>query len=222
MRDLFQRLDPRTRILAVVAAIVIIGSTARLAVFPWYFALAAAMIAASRARGGEIRWRVLAAAPFILLASALLAFQAGIAAGSVVAMKGMLAAALLALLASTTPLADLLWALRRMKSPESLNLILGMMHRYTTLLAEEYARMARARDSRSVQTIGRLGFLAHGGQIGALVLRSWDRAERIHASMLARGFTGAWPSLTARRLGAIDGIYLAAAVALFLAARLAA
>lgn len=224
MRDLTGRLDPRVRLLLVVAAIGIVSSTPRgeLAPFPWYGALAVGLALASRASGFYLLWRTMAASVFILLAAGLLAWEAGIPAGASVALKGYTAAWLLALLTAVTPLPELLWALRKLGAPEPLNLILGMMYRYTSLLGEEYARMERARESRTVRPLGRRRFGVYGRQLGALVIRSWDRAERIHAAMLSRGFRGAWPETKPHRLKAFDYAFGAAAAGLFLAARLAA
>lgn len=233
MRTLFARLDPRARILTVVAATVIIASTppAVLSPFAFYLPLAIFLILTSRASGLYLTWRCLAASPFILLAAGLLAVQAGLTsdgrpagveAALSVAFKGYMAALLLAFLTATTELSELLWAMRQMKAPESLNLILGMMYRYTSLLSEEYARLERARDSRTVRPLGRHRFSIYGRQLGALIIRSWDRAERVHAAMVSRGFHGAWPSRVAHRFRWMDAVFVSMITLLFLIPRLTA
>ena len=228
MSGLFERLDPRARILIVVAATVIAASTppAILRPFAAYFVLSLLLIMCSRASGFYIAWRCMAASPFILLAAGLLAFQLGLPHGAApalsVALKGYSAALLLAFLTATTPLGDLLWAMRKLKAPESLNVILGMMYRYTSLLSEEYARLERARECRTVKPLGRARYAIHGRQMGSLLLRSWDRADRVHAAMLSRGFNGSWPAMERRRqFGAMDAAFLGATILLFLAFRLA-
>jgi cobalt/nickel transport system permease protein len=229
----FGHLDPRTRILAVLCAIIIVVSTPPgvLPPFAAYFALIILLVLTSRASGIYLTWRCLAASPFILLASILLAFEGGLLpdgtpaasrAALSVALKGYSAAILLALLTATTDLSELLLALRRLKAPDSLSMILGMMYRYTGLLSEEYARMERARDCRTVNPLGRRRFGVHGRQLGELILRSWDRAERIHAAMLARGFTGVWPAPEQQAFRALDWVFLFATGASFMSARLLA
>jgi len=231
VRDLFQRLDPRARILTVVVATLIVASTPTAVLEPFvpYFLLSFLLILMSRASGFYITGRCLAASPFILLASGLLAFQAGLApdgypagvpAALSVALKGYAAALLLAFLTATTALSELLWALRKLRAPESLNVILGMMYRYTSLLSEEYARLERARDSRTVRPLGRQRFAVYGRQLATLVVRSWDRAERVHAAMLSRGYNGGWPTMESRRFGFFDGIFLTISSLLFLVSRL--
>jgi cobalt/nickel transport system permease protein len=188
--------------------------------FAVYFPLCILLILTGRVSGLYLLWRGLAASPFILLASGLLAYQGGLPAAASVALKAYAAALLLAFLTASTALADLLLALRRLGSPDSLNLILGMMHRYTSLLSEEYARMERARDCRTVRPLGRKRFGVYARQLGTLILRSWDRSERIYAAMLARGFHGSWPVIEQPKLGLVDATFFALSGLLFLLARL--
>jgi cobalt/nickel transport system permease protein len=227
----FGELDARTRILTVAAVTVIVVSTPPGALLPFaaYLPLSLMLIATGRAPGGYLARRCLAASPFILLAAGLLAVQGGSGMEGLraygppaisVAGKGFTAAALLSFLTATTPLSELLPALRRLKAPASLNLILGLMHRYTGLLSEEYARMARARESRTAGPLGNGRYRLYGRQLGALVLRSWDRAERVHAAMLARGFDGVWPDARRTSFGWPDVAVFSVSCAAFLAARL--
>jgi cobalt/nickel transport system permease protein len=196
-----------------------------------YFPLSVLLILTSRASGFYLTRRCLAASPFILLASGLLAFQgglgpdgrpAGVPAALSVALKGYAAALLLSFLTATTALSELLWALRRLKSPESLNVILGMMYRYTSLLSEEYARLERARDSRTVGPLGGRRFAVYGRQLAMLVVRSWDRADRVYAAMLSRGYDGGWPAMESRRLRFFDAAFITVSGLLFLASRVLA
>jgi cobalt/nickel transport system permease protein len=233
VRDLFQKLDPRTRLLTIVSVTLIVVSTPRgvLAPFAAYIPICILLILTGRVTLRHLIWRCLAASPFILLASGLLALEGGLTADRLrtsvpdalsVAGKGYLAVILLAFLTASTPLSDLLTALRRMGSPDSLNLILGMMYRYTGLLSEEYSRMERARACRTVRPLGSQVYEVYGRQLGALLLRSWDRAERVHAAMLSRGFTGVWPEGERHSLTFLDVTFLVASCALFLAGRFVA
>ena len=230
MSGIFESIDPRARILTIVASITIIASTAvaELRPFPFYLVITLLLIFASRASGIYLTLRCLAASPFLLIAAALLAFQhgvtpqglpAGVPAALSVLTKGYLAALLLALLTATTPLAELLWALREMKAPHALSMILGMMYRYTSLLSEEYSRMERARDCRTVRPLGRSRISIHGHQFGHLILRSLDRADRVHAAMLSRGFDGGWPSMVRREFTFRDAAFPVAVAVLFLVPR---
>ncbi len=231
--QVWDRLDPRSRVLSIVIATFLIASTApgHLTAFVFYFPLIALWILTSRtASWSFIITRCFHSAPFILMASVLLLFQydltpdgrpAGIGPAAAIAGKGFAAAMLLSFLTSSTGLSQTLWAMRKLGSPESLNLILSMMYRYTTLLSEEWSRLERARDSRTVRPlVGRQLYHIYGRQLGILLVRSWDRAERVHAAMLSRGFDGSWPMWESPAFRVRDGFFLLAAVACFASIRL--
>ncbi len=203
-------LDARARLLAVVAAVVTVSSTppGSWLAFACHGVLTALLLAASGAGGAYLWRRCAAVSPFVLLAGGLLALQSGWGPGGTVIAKGYLAALLLAALTASTPLPELLWALRRLHAPESLNLILSVMYRYTGILTEEYARLSRARECRTVRPLGGRRFTVYARQLGALLLRSLDRAERVHAAMVSRGFRGEWPVTRTHVWRAADGLAL--------------
>jgi cobalt/nickel transport system permease protein len=108
----------------------------------------------------------------------------------------------------STPFPDLIDALRSLRVPAILVSIISFMYRYLAVIGEEAGRMTRARASRSAggidpppsaRTGGTIRWRARvtGGMVGALFIRSYERSERVHAAMLARGFDGslARPSL---------------------------
>ncbi len=219
------------RIVVVAAATLLVASTtpAHLPPFALYLPFIMVLILTSRASGWRLLLRVLEASPFILLAAGLLVVRDGLEPGLLranlapaasVALKGYSAALLLAFLMATTPLADLLWALRKMRAPESLNLILSLMYRYTSLMSEEHSRLERARASRTARPLGQRRYAVYGRQLGTLLIRAWDRAERVHGAMLSRGFDGGWPSLVSRSLQPLDWQFAVLATAAFAAARL--
>jgi cobalt/nickel transport system permease protein len=98
---------------------------------------------------------------------------------------GLLLATVLA--ATTTP-SDLLAGLRRLRMPEQLAQIIGFMFRYASTIAQEFARMRVARESRGfrARSIGSWGVI--GRAMAAMFVRSYARSERVHLAMLARGY----------------------------------
>jgi len=78
-------------------------------------------------------------------------------------------------------------ALSRMGIPGAFTIQLLFLYRYIFVLGEEAARMARARTLRSFGNKG-LGVGVYSSMIGQLLLRTMDRAQRIHLAMLCRGF----------------------------------
>lgn len=84
-------------------------------------------------------------------------------------------------------------ALARLGVPRVFAAQLLILHRALFILLNEAARMRRARDVRAFGRRGQ-GLRATAPLIGNLLLRSLDRAERIHTAMLCRGFDGAMPA----------------------------
>ena len=87
-----------------------------------------------------------------------------------------------------------------LERPAVLLEVIQFVHRYLFLLAEQTQRMATAARARGA----RRSFAAVAGSVGVLFARSYDRAEAIHRSMLARGYTGSLPSRERLRFGAAD------------------
>lgn len=101
------------------------------------------------------------------------------------------------LLVSTTPVTEILRALRVFRVPKILVATIFFAYRYFFVIGEEAQRMLRARDSRSAALPGRrpggsLRWRASivGHMVGSLFLRSLERSERVYAAMQARGYRG--------------------------------
>jgi cobalt/nickel transport system permease protein len=94
------------------------------------------------------------------------------------------------LLVQVTPFRTLLIAMRRLGMPGTLVATLQFMYRYLFVLIEELDRMVTARRARTFRRSGRLDWGLLTGLIGILFLRAFERAERVHAAMLARGWDG--------------------------------
>jgi cobalt/nickel transport system permease protein len=110
-------------------------------------------------------------------------------------IKNSLAIVAMLLLSAVTSFHTLLAALRKLGLPRVLVATLGIMERYRFVLAEELNRMATARRARSFRGHGPFSFSLAGGLIGLLFLRAFERAERVHGAMVARGWQGTLRSL---------------------------
>ncbi len=67
---------------------------------------------------------------------------------------------------------------------------LQFMERYRHVLIDELDRMATARRARTFDRRGALAWSLLTGLIGMLFLRTFERAERVHGAMVARGWDG--------------------------------
>lgn len=114
-------------------------------------------------------------------------------------LKALISLQAAVILAAVTPFPDLLVALRWFRLPRLLVAVIGLMWRYLFIMVETAAGLMRARASRSadsgrpaLRAGGRLAWRARvtGGMAGSLLLRSFERGDRVYAAMLARGYDG--------------------------------
>lgn len=92
-------------------------------------------------------------------------------------------------LVATTGIYGLCRALDRLGLPRAFTVQLLFLYRYLFVLVEEASRMHQARSLRSFGTRG-TGLRVYASMIGQLLLRTLDRAQRVHTAMLCRGFDG--------------------------------
>jgi cobalt/nickel transport system permease protein len=122
------------------------------------------------------------------------AYGLGVVAATIL-IKNSLALFTILVLANITPFPHLLGALRKLGVPPILVGTLQFMDRYRYVLMEELGKMQRARRARTFDRRHTLRWTLLGGLIGMLVLRTFERAERVHGAMTARGWTGVLHSL---------------------------
>lgn len=127
--------------------------------------------------------------------------------GSVLCKLG-LTLVLMNLLTLTMPIPVLLQGLSILRVPPLLIAILGSMYRYLDLLIEEFTIMRRAAIARNLMAGKRWQRLVIGNMIGSLFIRTYDRGDRIHQSMLSRGYQGVVPLQTPAKLNWRDRLAL--------------
>ncbi|MCL1790662.1 MAG: cobalt ECF transporter T component CbiQ [Peptococcaceae bacterium] len=146
--------------------------------------------------------RVLVAVPFCLFAGVSNVFfdtGAAFAVGGVAVSLGMLSLATILLkmyltvmaallLVATTPFTELTAQLRRLFVPVIFVMVFEMTFRYIGVLFEEVYSMMTAYRLRS--GTGKALDMRHMGSfVGQLLLRGFDRAERVHGAMCCRGYS---------------------------------
>lgn len=109
--------------------------------------------------------------------------------------KNSLAFLMMLTLGITTPWPELLRALRRLGMPVVLVGTLMFMERFVHVLREELGRMVIARRARSFGRRQGLPWELLTSLVAMLLLRSFERSERVHSAMLARGWDGTLRSL---------------------------
>lgn len=105
--------------------------------------------------------------------------------------RGCLAFIVSLWLVNVMPFEQLLITLRRLKVPAVVVAILAFMYRYVFVVWDELDKMRTARKARNF-SCGSLWFRwkTLSQMIGMLLIRSLNRAERIHGAMLSRGWDG--------------------------------
>jgi len=93
------------------------------------------------------------------------------------------------LLVATTGMDKMALALRMLKIPKIFVLQLLLTYRYISVLIEEVFKMQRAYTLRAPGQKG-IHISAWGSFAGQLILRAFDRAQRVYQAMSLRGFTG--------------------------------
>ena len=204
-------LPSEVKLVAVFAFAVAAATTPRDDVVA-FAGLALALAFATRAARVRARFlivRLAVVTPF-LLAALLLPFVAsgpritvlgmslaveGLWGGFGMASRALLGAGASLLLVATTEVPDLLRGLERLRVPPLLTQIASFMIRYLEVVAGEVSRQRRAMTARGFDPrwLWQLGPIASG--LGVLFIRSYERGERIHDAMRARGFVGTLPEI---------------------------
>ena len=97
---------------------------------------------------------------------------------------------------STTPLQEMASSFRKLKMPRDLAMILSIMVRFLFLFVDELAAIRKSQKSRNINIhsknspyIWRVKQV--GYTIGMMFLKAYEQGERVHKSMVSRGFSDA-------------------------------
>ena len=204
-------LAPHVKVAATVAFVLAVALTPRTTLWP-YAVDALVLVAVVRAARLPVRFVATRAAvvlPFLGFA-VLIPFVStgeridvlgvpvsaeGLRSAGHIAAKAVLGVVTSVVLAATTELPRILGGLDRLRVPPVLTQIAGFMLRYLEVVAGELRRMRTSMTARGYdhRWIGQVRPIAAAS--GALFVRSYERGERVHRAMLARGYTGSMPPL---------------------------
>ncbi|MFC1523886.1 cobalt ECF transporter T component CbiQ [Thermodesulfobacteriota bacterium] len=110
-------------------------------------------------------------------------------------------------------------ALEKLHTPRAFAIQLLFLYRYIFVLISEAGRMIRARSLRTFHTRG-MGVTVAGSMIGHLLIRTLNRAQRIHMAMLCRGFDGEIRLMRTLSFTTTDWLFMTCWSLFFLAMRL--
>ncbi|HSB67490.1 MAG TPA: cobalt ECF transporter T component CbiQ [Anaerolineales bacterium] len=238
------RLDPRIKLVLAVAFILTntLVPTAAWPVYILQFTLILSVELLSSLGVGYVLKRSSLALPFVLAALPLIFTIPGTVLFSLplgswtlhasipglerlisITLKSWMSIQAAIVLAASTPFPDLLVAMRALHVPRLMVSIFGLMWRYLFVLVDEASRLMRARQARSGQSAkpgvkngGSLAWRAQvtGGMAGSLLLRAFDRSDRIYMAMVSRGYDGEARTMPLPPIPASQWVTLAAALGL--------
>jgi cobalt/nickel transport system permease protein len=224
--SLIHQLDPRAKVIAILAYSVVLISFGRYQLpAPAFVIFPAILIFWSGTPLTFVLKHTLIVSPFILfvaLASPWYDTQmvpspisdgmirAGWLTAATIVFRFVLSMSCLIALASTTPFPKLLAGLRRLGLPQILVMQLQFLYRYLFLLIDQAMHLRQARRARDAGR-GSLAWRWKGssGQLGVLMTRTLEQAERTHQAMLARGYDGEIKLLRELRWSIHDTLFLA-------------
>jgi len=227
----FHRLVPEVKIAAAVGMITCVAITPRQEV--WAFALYAVivmvLITISRVSPLFVLARLAAVAPFVVFAlfipfigtgdtTTLWGIELsidGLWATWNIIIKAVLGASISIVLTATTEVPDIIRGLGVLRVPALFTSIATFMIRYLELITEELGRMRVAMTARGYDPRWLYQARPIATSAGAMFVRSYERGERIHSAMLARGFTGEMPIFDRRRAGPVEWASAALLVSVF-------
>ncbi|MFM2144552.1 MAG: hypothetical protein RI899_340 [Actinomycetota bacterium] len=120
-------------------------------------------------------------------------YREGVIAGSGIVVKGTLGVMTAIILSTSTTAREILRGLERLRLPVLMVQIASFMLRYVNVVNDEMERMKVARESRGFEATGIKHWRVLATAAGALFIRSYERGERVHLSMLSRGYEGILP-----------------------------
>lgn len=203
------RLDPRAKLLVTLAFSLLMALAQPLPLLWAGLGLGLLAVLAARLLAVELAKRLLAVNAFMALLWVLLPWQVvagdgwlglalafnphGLDLALRVTLKGNAMALVLLGLVSTSPVNQVFHALAHWRVPEKLLHLFFFFYRYLHVLHREYHRLSWGLKARGFAPGSNWRtYRTYAHVSGMLLVRSYDRAERVYQAMLCRGFRGTY------------------------------
>ena len=226
---LLQRIDPRVKLLTLLAMVVAVSVSTNTEVIIGVYLLTLILASASKIELKPFITRVWMFIPLfagiIVLPSMFTPISTGTPIISLFEIGGVQIAltaegisgavlfisrvatsvSIVALLTLTTRWNLILKSLRVFKIPLIFVMVLEMTYRYIFLLIKTVKEMHLARRSRTIKKHGlEKGRNWVAGRIGYLFRKSYDLSQKVHFAMLSRGYTGEAKTLSQPKINRVD------------------
>lgn len=118
-------------------------------------------------------------------------------------------------LLATIPAPALGRAMTGLGAPAKFSFLFVFTYRYLHVIAEEYDRLITAARLRGfVPATDRRTYRTYAALVAMVLVRSYDRSQRVYQAMLLRGFAGVFPSLDRFEARKRDVVFLCCVIAL--------
>ncbi len=223
--SLLHRRDPKVKVLVAAAFITVAAISNSFTVVTLALALAFLLLFVARLEPLQVGKRLLAANTFTLFLWLTLPLTyggeelmrlgpfslsvEGIRLATLISLKTNCIVLGLITLLGTSRIASLGHALEGLHVSRRLCFLLLFSYRYIFVIHQEYQKLTRAAGMRCFVPATTLHtYRTYGYLFGMTLVRSWNRAIRVHQAMLLRGFNGRLIPLEQQAIGKNDIVFL--------------
>jgi cobalt/nickel transport system permease protein len=208
-RSLLHQLDPRAKLVATLFLILPVALAHTWAAPALLLILGLALVVTARLGLGLFLRRAWVVNLFVIFMWVFLPWQvewpregqalamvynpAGLDLAFLVTLKVNAIFALVLALLGTSRINEILHALAHLHVPAKLVTLFLLFHRYLFVIYQEYHRLTQAMKVRCFRPrTNAHTYRTYANLVGMLLVRSFDRSERVYQAMLCRGFKGAF------------------------------
>ena len=206
-------LDPRVKIIVVVFFSAVVATSSKFLALLSALAISLFLVAMAKLPIKQVLYRLLLVNGLILFLWFILPFtyngqklfsigpfiatkEGILLAGQITVKSNSILLSMIALL-STTQIFSLGRAMGQLHFPDKITHLFLFTFRYIHVIYKEYHKLINAMKIRGfVPRTNMHTYKSYAYLVGMLLVRSYDRAERIHKAMLCRGFNRKYYSLT--------------------------
>jgi cobalt/nickel transport system permease protein len=206
--SILHRLDPRAKILAALGFSIVVGLSATYSALWAGLALGIVLLLVGQLPIWPLLKRLWAVNFFVAFLWLVLPWRLeadgnwswhfvydpmGLALAGKITLKANAIVMILIGLLATSPINNLFHALAHMKTPQKLVHLFLFFYRYLHVLHREYHKLTMAMRARGFQPGNNLHtYRTYAHLAGMVLVKSYDRAERVYQAMLCRGFHGTY------------------------------
>ena len=233
--SLLKRLDPRVKIAVALFFSVVVAVSNRFLVLGSALAVSLGIVLTARIPEREIIRRLLPVNTLILFLWLFLPFTIagrplfsfGLLVGTVegvlyavrISIKSNAIMLMLIALVASTPIFTLGHAMHELRIPKKLVHLFFFTYRYLHVMHREYVRLVNSMKARGFNPGTNLHtYKTFAYMVGILLVKSFDRAQRVHNAMLCRGFKGnlySLSELSIKKIDIVSFILMTAVILLF-------